>query len=307
MRGDVHTTPGGLPKFPGLAHNVPMRPLLPGQPFGADGAACHEVTSSIHRERALLAAWGRAILLQLAHPQVARGVAEHSGFTAEPWGRLRRLHRTVSAMLALTFGTGEEADAAARRINAIHDRVHGRLDAPAGGAPAGASYSAHDPALLTWVHATLLDSFLLGYRRFVGPLDESAADAYCAEASGIEARLGIPAGRLPRTAAALREYLDEMLASGDIAVTDTARGLAREVLAPPGPRIMKPLLWVAALPAVGLLPPAIRVAYGLQWDARRERALRVMAAASRGILPLVPPPLRYWPAARRAVRREGRG
>src|SRR5216684_3904049 len=143
----------------------------------ADGVA---VAWRIHRERVLLAGWGRAILLQLAHPMVARGVAEHSGFTADRWGRVRRLHRTLHAMLALTFGPAEDAGAAAARINAIHDRVHGRLDhaaggeppAPrtnatpvrvharldpaAGGEPAAAGNSAHDPPLLRWVHATLL-------------------------------------------------------------------------------------------------------------------------------------------------------
>jgi uncharacterized protein (DUF2236 family) len=238
---------------------------------------------------------------------VARGVAEHSVFTREPWGWARRLHRTLGAMLALTFGPSGDAVAAAGRINAIHDRVHGRLDRAAGGEPAGAPYSAHDPALLAWVHATLLDSFLGAYRLFVGPLGTIDADRYCAEASGIEARLGIPAGRLPRTEAALRAYLAAMLAGGAIEVTDTARALAREVLAPPVPYLLRPAVRLAALPAVGLLPPAIRAGYGLPWDARRARALAFVAAVSRRGLPLVPPPLRYWAAARRAIRRQRPG
>jgi uncharacterized protein (DUF2236 family) len=255
----------------------------------------------------LLAGWGRAILLQLAHPMVAQGVAEHSGFTTDRWGRVRRLHRTLHAMLALTFGPAEDAGTAAARINAIHDRVHGRLDHAAGGEPAGARYSAHDPALLTWVHATLLDSFLGAYRLFVGPLDTADADRYCLESSGIEDRLGIPAGHLPRTESALRAYLEAMLASRVVEVTDTARALAREILAPPAPRLLRPALWLAALPAVGLLPPAIRAGYGLPWDARRARALTLVAAVTRASLPLVPPPLRYWSLARRAMRSTPRG
>ena len=279
-----------------------MPHLTRAEPFVGDGLAW-----TIHRERVLLAGWGRAILLQLAHPLVARGVAEHSRFSHEPWAWVRRLDRTVSAMLALTFGPAESAHAAAARINGIHDRVHGRLDHGAGGLSAGAAYSAHDPALLTWVHATLVDSFVLTYRYFVGPLESAQADRYCAEASGIEAMLEIPAGRLPRTEAELGSYLDGMLASGAIEVTDTARGLARQVLEPPVPwalrPLLRPLLRVAALPAIGLLPAPIREAYGLPWSAGRERALQVMAAAARGVLPVVPPRLRYWPAARRAVRR----
>lgn len=273
----------------------------------ADGVARHEITWRIHRERVLLAGWGRAILLQLAHPMVARGVAEHSGFTTDPWGRVRRLRRTLHAMLALTFGSPEDAEAAAARINAIHDRVHGRLDHAAGGEPAGTPYTAHDPALLAWVHATLVDSFLGAYRLFVGPLSAAEADRYCLDSSGIEARLGIPAGRLPRTESALRADLEAMLASGALEVTDTARGLAREVLAPPAPRVLRPALWLAALPAVGLLPPSIRAGYRLPWDARRARALTLVAAATRVGLPLVPPPLRYWAVARRAMRRARRG
>jgi len=274
-----------------------MREVISADAFVVGGMAWR-----IHRERVLLAGWGRAILLQIAHPKVARGVAEHSGFTTERWGRLRRLHRTLTAMLALTFGSEEEAAASAARINAIHDRVHGRLGEPA----PGAAYSAHDPELLTWVHATLIESFLLAYRLFVGPVTAAEADRYCGEASGIEPALGIPPGRLPRTERQLREYLDAMLASGAIEVTDTARQLAREIIRPPAPALVRPALWLAALPAVGLLPPAIRAAYGLPWDGRRACALRILASATRGSLPLAPPALRYWAMARRAERRRRR-
>ena len=109
-----------------------------------------------------------------------------------------------------------------------------------------------------------------------------------------------PAGSLPRTEAALRAYLESTLASGAIEVTDEARALAHQVLAPPVPRPLRPIFRLAALPAVGLLPPAIRKGYGLPWSAGRQRLLTVLAAASRGSLPLLPPPLRYWAAARRS-------
>jgi len=261
------------------------------------------ITWTVHRERVLLAGWGRAILLQIAHPKVARGVAEHSAFTLERWGRVRRLRRTLDAMLALTFGSPKDADAVAARINGIHDRVNGHLDVAAGGMTEGSPYSAHDPALLTWVHATLVDSFLLTYRLFVGPLDAEEGDHYCAEAASIEGRLGIPAGSLPRSELALRAYLDEMLGSGVIEVTDTARDLAREVIAPPAPWPVAPLLRLAALPAVGLLPEVVRVAYGFPWRCRHERGLHLIAATTRRVLPLLPGAVRYWPVARRATRR----
>src|SRR5690242_5430322 len=114
-----------------MAH-VPPHMAAPPRPVASPG-----ITWTVHRERVLLAGWGRAILLQIAHPKVARGVAEHSAFTYERWGRVRRLRRTLDAMLALTFGRPEDAEAAAARINGIHDRVNGHLDVAAGGMAAG--------------------------------------------------------------------------------------------------------------------------------------------------------------------------
>jgi uncharacterized protein (DUF2236 family) len=128
------------------------------------------VAWKLQREIILLLGWGPAILLQLAHPLVARGVADHSAFRTERWGSMRRLYRTLDAMLGLCFKTEREALAVVARINAVHDRVNGRLTEAAGIFPAGTPYSAHDPNLLAWVHATLLDMNLRVYELFVTPL-----------------------------------------------------------------------------------------------------------------------------------------
>ena len=254
-------------------------------------------------EIALLLGWGRAILMQFAHPLVAAGVAEHSLFLREPKGRMRRLRHTLSAMLALTFGTGEEVARAGAGINAIHDRVHGCLSEGTPALPTGTPYSAHDPRLLTWVHATLLDSYFRVYELYVGPLTRAEKDGYCAEATGMGPVLGIPDGYLPANLADLDAYLSAMLASGEIVVTDTARRLAETVVWPPAPWVMRPILGLMRLPTIGLLPPTLREAYGFPWDDRSEAALRRSARLVRGVLPLVPPAARYWPAARAARRR----
>jgi uncharacterized protein (DUF2236 family) len=250
---------------------------------------------------ALLAGWGRAILLQLAHPLVAQGVAQHSAFLREPHGHVLRLRRTLDSMLALTFGSDDEARRAAARINAIHDRVHGQIAARHGAHPAGARYSAHDPELLAWVHATLLDSFLLTFQLFVADLTEEECDRYCAESSRIEPLLGIPAGHLPRSHEALQRYLASMLATDEISVTDTARALAHAVLYPALVWPARPLTALSRLLTVGLLPDAIRDVYHLTWNPRRERAFRLIAGTCRRSLPLVPALLRHWPTARRAA------
>jgi uncharacterized protein (DUF2236 family) len=280
------------------------------KPSGIDGPPAEDRANSmawkLHGEMVLLAGWGRAILLQLAHPLVAQGVAQHSSFVAERWGRVHRLDRTLRAMLDLTFGTREQAERVARTINGIHDRVHGELPTRQGIFPEHAPYTAHDPALLTWVHSTLVDSFLLTYEVFVAPLSAEERDRYCADSCGIAPLLGIPPGYLPRSVAELRAYLDAKLTSGEITVTDTARRLAPEIVYPPALLIARPLLALARLPTVGLLPPAIRRDYGLPWGRRQERALLVLAATSRRLLPLLPPALRQWPAARAARTRARR-
>ncbi len=266
----------------------------------------HSMAWKLHREMVLLAGWGRAILLQLAHPLVAQGVADHSGFRDERWGRLHRLDRTLRAMLTLTFGTPEEAERVARAIRGVHDRVHGELPTPEGVFPERAHYTAHDPALLTWVHATLLDSSLLTYELFVAPLTAEERDRYCAESRAIGPLLGIPTGCLPRSTADLRAYLEAKLTSGEIAVGDTARRLAPEILHPPAFLVARPLLALARLPTIGLLPSAVRRGYGLSWGRRQDRALFAAAAVSRRLLPLLPSTLRHWPAARAACAREHR-
>jgi uncharacterized protein (DUF2236 family) len=257
----------------------------------------------LQREIVLLLAWGPAILLQLAHPLVAQGIADHSTFRTQRAGRTRRLYHTIDAMLQLCFGTEAQVQETFARINAIHDRVNGDLTQGAGVFPAGTRYSAHDPALLAWVHATLLDMNLRVYERYVGPLSLEEKDRYCAEATSIETPFGIPAGRLPRSFAELERYMDAMLASGDIAVTDDARLLAREILHPPAPRLAAPALSVVRLQTIGLLPPRIRAGYGFPWSPRREAGLAMSARVVRTALRLTPSVVRHWPAARRAARR----
>ena len=259
----------------------------------------------LQRELVLLAAWGPAILLQIAHPLVARGIADHSTFREGQ--RLNRFFRTVEAMLQLSFGTEDEARAAAARINAIHDRVHGELADGAGTFARGTPYSAHDPALLAWVHATLLVMNMRVYELYVRPLSRDDRDRYCAEATAIENYLDIPSGWLPRSAQELDDYLATMFSSGAIAVTEVARSLARSIVYPPAPLVARPVLALVRLVTIGLLPPAIRKDYGFSWSARRQAVLRVSAGCLRRVLPVTPPILRYWPAARRAEVASRRG
>ena len=120
-----------------------------------------DISRRINAERLLLIAWLRAMLLQFAHPLIAAGVTEHSTFRGSTAAAFTRLRQTVGAMLSLTFGTDAERQASLDVIRAIHRRVNGTLTTGCGCIPAGTRYSAEDPALLTWVHATLVESMVL--------------------------------------------------------------------------------------------------------------------------------------------------
>jgi uncharacterized protein (DUF2236 family) len=252
----------------------------------------------INGERLVVLGWGRAILMQLAHPMVAAGVADHSSFAAGPLARLERLHATVGAMRRLTFGSERAARQTAARINAIHDRVHGALPEAAGPYAAGAFYTATDPHLLLWVHATLLDSMPLAYERFVGPLDASARDEYCRDSMWAGRLFRIPDNLLPSTRADLDDYLRCMLANGPLHVTPAARRVARDLLYPPLLDPTRPLAWLVRIVTLGLLPAEIRSAYGFAWTPARARVLRAFSATCRRARPLLPAAIARWPEAR---------
>lgn len=251
------------------------------------------VTWKINREAVVVAGWGRAILLQLAHPSVAAGVHQHSSIRGSLRASLRRLQSTVGAMLSLTFGDTEQMITAAAGINAIHDRVKGQCPH----APAG-TYSAHDPELQRWVHATLLESIPLTYERLVGPLTARERDQYFAESAIMEPLLGMPDGWLPRTSDDLDAYMRDMMASGTIVVTDASRAMARAVMYPPKWRLAWPAFRAMQLLTIGTLPPAIRDAYGFEWRACDRRAFTRWTTMLRVLRRVVPPFAREWAMAR---------
>src|ERR1700719_3549850 len=121
---------------------------------------------------------GAAVLLQVAHPLVACGVTEHSGYKRDLW---RRLVGTLRALYQITFGDKTEADRAAAVVRQVHARVDGTTIERLGSFPAGTSYSASDPELMLWVHATLVYSSLAAYQQFVQPLSDPELEQYHAE------------------------------------------------------------------------------------------------------------------------------
>jgi uncharacterized protein (DUF2236 family) len=255
------------------------------------------VARRLNSERVVLLGWTRAILMQLAHPLVAAGVA-HSTFRGTVYQAAVRLHHTVSAMLSLTFGDEMEREAALSRIRAIHRTVNGRLSEAVGPFAAGTPYSAEDPALLLWVHATLLDSIADVYQRVVEPLTIGELDAFCIESAPTLIALGGARATAPYSWDALTTYMRQMETSGVFAMTEATRRLALSVLAPRAAGVKVPFTDLNKLLTIGLLTPQMRAVYGFSWDERRERrfarAMRVIRA-TRGLSPNV---IARWPQGR---------
>jgi uncharacterized protein (DUF2236 family) len=243
----------------------------------------------VNRERVLLVGGQRALVMQLAHPLVAAGVAEHSDFPARA---LERLRRTLDLSLALIYGTPEEAEAAASAIRSVHDRVTGSAE--------GRPYRANDPSLLLWVNATLIDTTLLVYERFVRPLSDGDRRRYYDETVASAELFGIPRQVVPPDIDAFSRYVGDMLGGDELRATDDGRRLIRDVLQPPLPLALR--LPTAAIRQItlALLPERIRTMFGLRSGAGARLALTAASGASRLALPLLPSALRAFSAARAA-------
>lgn len=253
----------------------------------------------LNGERLVVLSWSRAILLQMAHPLIATGVAQHSTFRGGAGAAARRAHGTIGAMLSLTFGDDAAREATLSRIRGIHRTVRGTLPRPAGPFAAGTPYSAEDPELLLWVHATLMESIPDMYQRLIGPLAAAELDAFCAESAPTLVALGGDDRRAPRTWRALCDYIEDVHRSGVLAITQEAREIAEGVLAPRLGGLPFPGGSFHRLITIGLLPESIRRGYGFPWDERRarrlDRTLRFLRASRR----LLPDVLARWPQARK--------
>jgi uncharacterized protein (DUF2236 family) len=225
-------------------------------------------------------------------------VHAHSAFRQNWWTGATRLHATVHAMLSLTFGTDAQRHATLHGILTIHRRVNGELPGAVGPFAAGTRYSAEDPALVEWVHLTLLESVPLVYDVLVAPLTDGDRDAYCAEAAWVARALGARPDRIPLTWQDAQRSIEEAYRSGVITVGPQARDLAATVLSPGIGLFMPPAAWLNRLVTVGLLPTHIREQYGFQWTPRRQRALDRAIPLVRAARRRAPDAVALWAEAR---------
>ncbi len=201
----------------------------------------------VHADASMFVGGLRALLLQSLHPLAMAGVAEHSDYRGDPWGRLQR---TSTFLAVTTFGPAADAQRAVDRVRGIHRRVQGV-------APDGRPYRADDPHLLEWVHIAEIDSFLLAHQLYgAQPLDQDGRDAYVADTARIAHALGVPDP--PRTEAQLAERINAY--RNELHGTDAAREAARFLLlTPPLPLLARVPYGILASASVAMLPAWARL------------------------------------------------
>lgn len=224
--------------------------------WGSPGVRWHhpdDVIWHVHGDGAMYPGGLRSLLLQSLHPAAMAGVAGHSGYRSDPWGRLQR----TSGFIAMTtYGPCDAADELIAKVRSIHERVRGKTDA-------GEPYRASDPHLLAWVHIAETESFLTCFQHFGDrKLSQAEADEYVASAALVGEKLG--GIGLPRTESELRAalecYLPEMRASR--AAKDAADFILKH---PPIPGPARLGYWLLAAGAVATLPRWARRELGIDW------------------------------------------
>ncbi|MGA8418007.1 MAG: oxygenase MpaB family protein [Candidatus Dormiibacterota bacterium] len=265
------------------------------------------ITWVVMREPRLLLAAGRALLLQAANPLVAQGAIEHSTYKSDPYGRLER---TVRWVTVVCFGTTREAERVSGGVNRLHRPVTGTLPAANGTrrVPGGTRYSAGDPALLRWVHASFVDTMLVAHDALVGGLSGGERDTFVREWDAVARLMGLSPSQCWPDAAALRRYVDREVRRGQALPGAGSREVAETVLHPPvGSPLMRPGMDTLAFIATGLLPAELRRGYGLRWTPAHGAAFAGLTGSLRAATPAMPRRLRISPVYDLALARaEGR-
>ncbi|NPV21147.1 oxygenase MpaB family protein [Bradyrhizobium aeschynomenes] len=221
----------------------------------------------VHREAALFLGAGRALLLQLAHPWVAAGIAEQSKVFADPLGRF---HRTFGIVYTMVFGTRAQAVAVARRLHRRHAAVDGVMPESVGPFPVGSRFVANDVDALRWVHATLVETAMMSYGLLCPPLGDAEREQYWREATRFAGLFGIPHEALPPDWVSFKAYTAGMMASDTLTVSAAARDIAQRIFSGEATWIGPPR-WFTALTAE-MLPERLRLAFALPFDERDRRS-----------------------------------
>ena len=232
-----------------------------------------------------------AVLLQVAHPRVAQGVADHSDFKNDGLGRLKRTLNTVNR---IAFGTEEEAEAMKARLKHVHGQVRGDTSE---GMPGARKYSAFEPDLLMWVLATLIDASIRGYEFIWEPLSAERREHFYQDFRKFGTYFGLSEAIGPANYSEFEVYFEEMLDSDLLGSHPLCAEVAASVVSPPHPLRDRCLGKLVNFLPIETVPAVIRERLGLKsswWTRTRMKLLRCIAPA---LFRILPKRITYYPEA----------
>ena len=249
----------------------------------------------VNKEITVLFGGARALLMHAAHPLIAAGARQTSFYQRDPW---KRLIRTLSLQNSVTFGTIQEADESANRINKLHEVVKGE-DPVTGG-----YYDALDHEQLLWVHACLQVSSIYFYEKTVRKLSDEEKDAYHKE-NMLSAKLVlVDEKKMPKTHNSLEEYVQQISKQkGSLLLTDVAQDVKDIISSGPVPIHIKPIWPFISFMALHTLPREFIEVYGVRHTKLHQLVVDFNLLMLKVIRPFLPPFFRFIAPARWAKQR----
>ena len=249
----------------------------------------------VNKEITVLFGGARALLMHAAHPLIAAGARQTSFYQRDPW---KRLIRTLSLQNSVTFGTVEEADESAIRINRLHEVIKGKDEIT------GDIYDALDHEQLLWVHACLQLSSIYFYEQTVKKLTQEQKDKYHKE-NMLSAKLVlIDTKKMPQTHNELKDWVIKKSKTKDyLLMTDVARDVGDIISGGPVPKHIKPIWPFISFTAFNTLPDEFKEIYGIRSSMIKSLILKFNLTLLKITRPFLPPFFRLIPPARWAKQR----
>ena len=249
----------------------------------------------VNKEITVLFGGARALLMHAAHPLIAAGARQTSFYQRDPW---KRLIRTLSLQNSVTFGTKEEADESAHRINKLHEVINGDDEIT------GGYYDALDHEQLLWVHACLQISSIYFYEKTVRKLSEDEKNQYHRENSVAAKMVLVDDKLMPKTHDGLKQWVIQKSKEKDyLVLTDVAEDVAEIINGGPVPRHIKPIWPFIAFTAFNTLPKEFKNIYGIKETKYKNILLNFNLYLLKLSRPLLPPFFRLIAPARWAKQR----
>ena len=249
----------------------------------------------VNKEITVLFGGARALLMHAAHPLIAAGARQTSFYQRDPW---KRLIRTLSLQNSVTFGTKEEANDSATRINRLHEVIKGKDEV------SGKIYDALDHEQLLWVHACLQLSSIYFYEKTVSKLSENEKDLYHKENMLAAKLVLVDDMRAPKTHNELKNWvIKKSKEENYLILTDVAKDVQDIIAGGPVPKHIKPIWPFISFTAFHTLPKEFKDLYGINTTKLKELILIVNLKLLKFTRPFLPPFFRLIPPARWAKQR----